>query len=200
MATFFIYACPSAWRAQPSVDAALLKSLAPTRRFYVGDDEYINKIAALINDAELKAKAMVIEIEHEAEAVAFKMMQTEFLSTCQKGNNPRLKYILEDPDWKAILAEGALINGMVKDAEKRKEEIQRVNATMRQFNKFDLPMNANVELLGKDAAVDYRAFTTKLEEYVERYREGNKAETAKLAKERAKVRKKLQSYNTYKAK
>jgi hypothetical protein len=200
MATFFIYACDLSWRAQPAVDAQLLKSIAPTRRFYVGDEEYINEIAGLINDKEIERKAMVIEIEHEAEAVAFKMMQAEFVSTCQKGNIPRLKYILEDPDWKAILAEGRLIEGMIEEQEKRKEHILRVNATMRQFNKFDLPMKANVELLGEQATFDYCEFATKLEEHVENFRAANKEETAKLAKERAKVRKKLQSYNTYKAK
>jgi len=113
-------------------------------------------------------------------------------------NKPKLEYVLIDVDWNAVLAEGAAIPLMVKEQENRRKGQLNVTRMTKLFDKFYDCAIGNTKVMGMEHNDELTKYSQTLDKLVEEFRANNKAETAKIAKERAKVKKKLLSYKVKK--
>lgn len=191
MTYHFIYTnIGNAPRPADKFDWSTLRAVAPSGSYEVHRTP-IHTLAELLNNKEFR-NAVVVEIKNEAEAVAFKMMQDTFIYHTK--NKPKLELVLVDVDWPAVFASGPAIPTLVQEQESRKAGQLQVTRMMKTFNKFYDSGIATTLALGQEHNDELVKYSQTLDRLVEEYRADNKAETAKLAKERAKVKKKLLSY------
>jgi hypothetical protein len=193
MTYYFIYTnIGNAPRPADKFDWSTLRSVAPSGSYEVYRTN-IHKLGELLNNKEF-LNAVVVEIKNETEAVAFKMMQDTFIYHTK--NKPKLDMILVDVDWKAVMDITTDIPTLITEQDKRKQGQLQVTRMMKAFNKYYDSAVATTFALGQEHNVELMTYSQTLDRLVEEYRASNKAETAKLAKERAKVKKKLLSYKT----
>jgi hypothetical protein len=191
MTYHFIYTnIGNAPRPADKFDWSTMRSVAPSGSYETHNSD-IHKIGSLLNNRDLM-NAVVVEIKSESEAVVFKMMQDTFIYHAKE--KPKLEHILVDVDWPAVFAEGVKIPTMALEQENRKAGQLQVTRMMKVFNKYYDSGVATTFALGKEHNDELMAYSQKLDQIVEQYRTNNTAETAKLAKERAKVKKKLLSF------
>jgi hypothetical protein len=190
MTYYFIYTnLGHAPRPADKFDWTTLRTNAPSGSYEVSGSD-VHKVGVLLNNN--LANALVVKIENQTEAVMFKMMQDTFIYHTK--SKPKLELILVDVDWAAVLAEGANIEAMVFQQNARKSGHQVVTKMTKLFNKFYDQAIAAGKFIGSAHNDNLTAYSQTLDKQVEQYRAGNKAETAKLAKERTKLKKKLLSY------
>jgi hypothetical protein len=192
MIYYFIYTnIGYAPRPADKFDWGTMRSVAPSGS-YETDTSNVHKVGTLLNNLDL-IRSVVVQIDNEAEAVAFKMVQDTFIYHTK--NKPKLDCVLVDVDWKAVFAEGTNIKAMVDAQNNRKDSQQNVTKMARLFEKFYDAAIGNTAALGQEHNDELTAYSQKLDQIVEQYRSNNKSETAKLTKERAKMKKKLLSYS-----
>jgi hypothetical protein len=191
MIYYFIYTnIGNAPRPKDKFDWSTLRSVAPSASYETNNSD-IHKIGSLLNNRDL-LQSVVVEIKSEPEAVAFKMMQDTFIYHAKE--KPKLDMVLVDVDWPAIFAEGAKIPTMALEQENRKAGQLQVTRMMKLYEKFYDSAVATTKVMGQEHNDELMKYGQTLDRLVEEYRANNKAETAKLAKERAKLKKKLLSY------
>ena len=194
MTYYFIYTnIGNGPRPQDKFDFGTMRSAAPSASYEIAISP-LHKVGGLLNN-DLQ-NAVVVTIQNETEAIVFKMMQDTFIYHMK--NKPKLEYVLIDVDWNAVLAEGAAIPLMVKEQENRRKGQLNVTRMTKLFDKFYDCAIGNTKVMGMEHNDELTKYSQTLDKLVEEFRANNKAETAKIAKERAKVKKKLLSYKVKK--
>jgi hypothetical protein len=200
MAHYFIYTTSGPYHPSGNCfNTSALKHYAPSGKFHYGETD-VNSIGRLINDAQLWY-ASVVEIQEPAEAVAFKMMQNEFLlKQDNKRKQGTLVLVLENPDWAAIYAEGPNITDLIKQKEAQSNNVSLVNAMVRKSRKLE-DEHKKARLIVSHGLDDrLKEYLATMNKAVEQFRDGNKLVTSQLTNERKRVKKKLLSYAIFKAK
>jgi hypothetical protein len=203
MAYYFIYTSIGGNHYTPhdhGFKFSVLKQFAPNAKRYDEDSE-VHQLGKAIDFADF-THSYVIEITDESEAVAFKMMQDQFIDD-QSGmkrsyRQGELAYILENPDWDAIYQAGPDIPELLELKNKQSEDASAVNSMNRKHLKFQNEHVYGRETVGMQDL--FKEYSAKLEQAILDFRAENKRVSDQLKRQRAKAMKKALTYAIFKAK